>query len=112
MVELLGDGVLAEFPSPGEGLRAARALLHAARSLGIQLRAGLQSGEVYDVGERLLGICVNAAARATAEAGPDQIFTTELVRGLVEGSSFAFAILSSSKIWIRLFPRSVAMPTN
>jgi pimeloyl-ACP methyl ester carboxylesterase len=90
VVEVLGDGVLAAFPAPGEGLRAARALRNAAQHLGIEIRAGLQAGEVYEVGERLLGICVNAAARVSAEAGPNEILTTELVQGLVEGGEFSF----------------------
>jgi pimeloyl-ACP methyl ester carboxylesterase len=90
VVELLGDGVLAEFPVPGEGLRAARALAEAARTQGIRIRAGLQAGEVYEVGERLLGICVNTAARVADRAGADEVLSTELVRGLVEGSGFTF----------------------
>jgi pimeloyl-ACP methyl ester carboxylesterase len=91
IVEVLGDGVLAAFDAPGEGLRAARSMLAAARSRGIQLRAGLQAGEVYELGDRLLGICVNMAARVAAEAASDEILTTELVQGLVDGSGFAFS---------------------
>jgi pimeloyl-ACP methyl ester carboxylesterase len=90
VVELLGDGVLAEFPVPGEALRAARALASAARGQGIRIRAGLHAGEVYEVGNRLLGICVNTASRVAARAGPDEVLATELVRGLVEGSGFTF----------------------
>ena len=90
VVELLGDGLLAEFPVPGEALRAARALANAARGQGIRIRAGLHAGEVYEVGNRLLGICVNTASRVADRAGPDEVLATELVRGLVEGSGFAF----------------------
>lgn len=89
-MEVLGDGVLAEFPAPGEALRCTRALLEAARAQGLQLRAGLHAGEVYRVGERLLGICVNAASRVADRAGPNEILTTEIVRGLVEGGDFRF----------------------
>ena len=42
------------------------------------------------MGDRLLGICLNAAARVVAEAGPDEVLTTELVKGLVEGGGFEF----------------------
>jgi class 3 adenylate cyclase len=90
VVELLGDGVLAEFPVPGEALRAAKALTTAARGQGLRIRAGLHAGEVFEVGDRLLGICVNTAARVADRADADEVFTTELVRGLVEGSGFAF----------------------
>jgi pimeloyl-ACP methyl ester carboxylesterase len=90
VAEVQGDGVMATFPTAGEGIRAARAMVEAARDLGVQIRAGLHAGEVYEVGERLLGICVNIAARVVSQAGADQILTTELVQGLVEGSGFAF----------------------
>lgn len=90
VVELLGDGVLAEFPVPGEALRAARALGTAARGQGLRIRAGLQAGEVYEVGERLLGICVNTASRVADAAGPDEVLATELVAGLVEGGGLDF----------------------
>lgn len=90
IVELLGDGILAEFPVPGEGLRAARALGEAARGQGIRIRAGLHAGEVYEVGDRLLGICVNTASRVANCTAGDSVLTTELVCGLVEGSDFEF----------------------
>jgi len=45
---------------------------------------------VYDVEGRLIGICVNHAARVIAEADPDEILTTGIVQGLVEGSDFEF----------------------
>jgi pimeloyl-ACP methyl ester carboxylesterase len=90
IVELLGDGVLAEFPVPGEGLRAACALTEAARAQGIHVRAGVHGGEVYEVGNRILGICVYTASRVADCAGADEVLTTELMRGLVEGSSFKF----------------------
>jgi pimeloyl-ACP methyl ester carboxylesterase len=90
VVEVLGDGVLAEFPVPGEALRATRLLGDAARGQGLRIRAGLHAGEVYEVGERLLGICVNTASRVADQAAEDEIFTTEVVRGLVEGGGFRF----------------------
>jgi pimeloyl-ACP methyl ester carboxylesterase/class 3 adenylate cyclase len=90
LVEVLGDGVLAEFPVPGEALRATRLLGEAARSHGLRIRAGLHAGEVFDVGERLLGICVNTASRVTDRAAESEILTTDVVRGLVEGSGFRF----------------------
>ena len=87
---MLGDGVLAEFPAPGDALRATQALVEAARGQGLRIRAGLHAGEVYQVGERLLGICVNAAARVADRAGASEVLATEIVRGLVEGGDFRF----------------------
>ncbi len=90
VVEVLGDGVLAEFPAPGEALRVTRALVEAARGQGLQIRAGLHAGEVYQVGERLLGICVNATARVADRARANEVLATEIVRSLVEGGDFHF----------------------
>jgi pimeloyl-ACP methyl ester carboxylesterase len=90
LVEIVGDGALMEFPTAGEGLRAARALTEAARGLGLRIRAGLHAGEVYDVGGRLFGLCVNVAARVVAHAAADEVLTTETVRGLLEGSGLSF----------------------
>jgi pimeloyl-ACP methyl ester carboxylesterase len=90
IVEVQGDGVLATFPTAGEAARAARAMVAAARDLGLHIRAGIHAGEVYEVGESLLGICVNVAARVVAQANGDEILATELVQGLVEGSELSF----------------------
>jgi pimeloyl-ACP methyl ester carboxylesterase len=90
VVEVEGDGLMAEFPAAGESLRAARAIAAAARDQGIRIRAGLHAGEVHEAGGRLFGICISIAARVAARAGADEVFTTELVQGLVEGSELAF----------------------
>jgi pimeloyl-ACP methyl ester carboxylesterase len=86
VVEVEGDGLMAEFPAAGESLRAARALVLAARDQGIRIRSGLHAGEVYEAGGRLFGICISIAARVAAQAGADEVLATELVQGLVEGS--------------------------
>ncbi len=90
VVDSQGDGEMSEFSVPGQALRAARVLLHSAHEEGVQIRAGVHAGEVYDVEGRLIGICVNHAARVIAEADPDEILTTGIVQGLVEGSDFEF----------------------
>jgi pimeloyl-ACP methyl ester carboxylesterase len=90
VVDTRGDGDMSEFSSPGQALRAARALLDSAHAEGLQIRAGVHAGEVYDVGDRLIGICINQAARVIAEATPDEILTTGVVQGLVDGSGYEF----------------------
>ena len=90
VVEVEGDGLMAEFPVAGESLRAARAIVAAARDQGIRIRAGLHAGEVHEAGGRLFGICISIAARVAAQAGADEVLATELVQGLVEGSDFGF----------------------
>lgn len=95
LVEIEGDGAMMEFPTAGEALRAARTQGDAARELGIHIRCGLHAGEVYEIEGKLLGICVNVAARVTAQAAADQVLATEVVRGLVEGSDLTFTDFGS-----------------
>lgn len=92
VVDVEGDGVMAEFPAAGESLRAARAIVTAARDQGIRIRAGIHAGEIYEAGGRRFGICIciSIAARVAAQAGADEVFATELVQGLVEGSDLSF----------------------
>ncbi len=90
VVSFTGDGVMAAFPAPGQALRTGKALVEEARALGIEIRAGLHAGEAYEMGEDLSGTCVNIAARVSAVAGANEILTTEVVRGMVEGGGFAF----------------------
>lgn len=85
-----GDGDMPEFSAPGQALRAAEALRRSAHTEGVRIRAGVHAGEVYQVEDRLIGLCVNHAPRVIAEAEPDDILTTPVVQGLVEGSGFQF----------------------
>jgi class 3 adenylate cyclase len=90
VVEVEGDGLMAAFPTAGESLRAARAIVGTAREQGVRIRAGLHAGEVYEAGGRLFGICISVAARVAAQAAADEVLATELVQGLVEGSDIGF----------------------
>jgi class 3 adenylate cyclase len=86
LVKTTGDGILATFDGPGRAIRCAAALSDEVAGIGIQLRAGLHTGEVelrdHDVG----GIAVHIAARVMAAAGPAEILTSRTVRDLVVGS--------------------------
>ncbi len=86
LVKTTGDGILATFDGPGRGIRCAAALRHELRSVGLQIRAGLHTGEVElrdgDVG----AIGVHIAARVMASAAPGEILTSRTVRDLVVGS--------------------------
>ena len=89
LVKTTGDGILATFDGPGRGIRCAAALRDELGGIGIQIRAGLHTGEVElrdgDVG----GIAVHLAARVMATAGSGEILVSRTVRDLVVGSDIA-----------------------
>lgn len=93
VIQFLGDGVLAAFPVPGEGLHAARSLVAAARAQGFEIRAGLHTGQVVQNGTEYSGLCLTVAARVMGQAGAGEILTTTTVQDLVEGFGFQFAPL-------------------
>jgi class 3 adenylate cyclase/pimeloyl-ACP methyl ester carboxylesterase len=91
VVKNLGDGALAAFDRPAVALRAAAALHEATADLGLQLRAGLHTGECELVGEDVVGLAVHLAARVAALAGPSETLATSTVRDLVLGSGTCWA---------------------
>lgn len=85
-----GDGFLATFDGPARGVRAARAITEAVRPLGIEVRAGVHTGEVELVDDDIAGMGVHIGARIAALAGPGQVFVSRTVRDLVVGSELEF----------------------
>jgi len=85
-----GDGLLATFDGPGRAIRCARALADALRPLGIQIRAGLHTGEVENRENDIAGIAVHIAARVLDAAGANELVVSAAVPMLVAGSGFAF----------------------
>ncbi len=90
VVKRTGDGLLATFDGPGRGIRAARALQDSIRPLGIEVRAGLHTGEVERRRDDVAGIGVHIGARVSALAGPDEVLVTSTVKDLVIGSELDF----------------------
>jgi len=90
VVKRTGDGLLATFDGPGRGIRAARALREAVRPLGIEVRAGLHTGEVERRADDVAGIGVHIGARVSALAGPGEVLVTSTVKDLVIGSDLEF----------------------
>ena len=90
LIKTTGDGVLATFDGPGRGIRCAQAIRDAVRSLGLEIRAGLHTGEVDLMGSDVGGIAVHIAARVMAEAGPDRVLVSGSVPPLVAGSGLSF----------------------
>ena len=89
-LELTGDGVMATFETPTRALRCAFSLHEAVTRLGIQVRAGLHTGEVERREAGIGGIGVHIAARVMGLAGPGQVLTTRTVRDLATGADLAF----------------------
>ena len=85
-VDTAGDGFLAVFESPGQAIACAGAVRRAARHLGLEMRAGVHTGEIERVGNAVRGIAVHIGARVSAQAEPGEIFVTRTVRDLLLGS--------------------------
>jgi class 3 adenylate cyclase len=86
LVKTTGDGILATFEGPGRAIHCAAALREELAGIGVQLRAGLHTGEVELRDNDVGGIAVHIAARVMAAAGPGKILVSRTVRNLVAGS--------------------------
>jgi class 3 adenylate cyclase len=89
-VKTLGDGFLATFDGPARAIRCACSARDAMRDLGVEMRAGLHSGECEIIGDDLGGIAVNIGARVGSVAGPGEVLVSRTVTDLVAGSGIEF----------------------
>jgi class 3 adenylate cyclase len=89
-VKTLGDGFLATFDGPARAIRCACSARDAMRSLGVEVRAGLHTGECELIGEDLGGIAVNIGARVAVVADPGEVLVSRTVTDLVAGSGIEF----------------------
>ena len=85
-----GDGFFATFDGPARAIRCARAVVDALRPLGLEVRAGLHTGEVEVLGGKVAGIAVNIGARVAGQAGTGEVLVSGTVRDLVAGSGLEF----------------------
>lgn len=92
-VKTLGDGFVAMFDGPARAVRCASAIAESVRSLGLDVRSGVHTGEVELKGDDIAGIAVNTAARVASAAGRGEVLVTSTVRDLVAGSGLSFAEL-------------------
>jgi class 3 adenylate cyclase len=90
-VKSLGDGWLATFDGPARAIRCALALREAVAELGIELRAGLHTGECEAIGDDLGGLAVHIGARVGAMAQAHEVLVSGTVKDLVVGSGIDFA---------------------
>jgi class 3 adenylate cyclase len=89
LVKSTGDGLLATFDSPGAAIRCATALRDRLQEIGIEIRAGLHTGEVQPRGADVGGIAVHVAARVMGAAGAGEVLVSRTVRDLIAGSDVA-----------------------
>jgi pimeloyl-ACP methyl ester carboxylesterase len=89
-VDTAGDGFLAAFDGPARAIRCAAALTAAVRPLGLEIRAGLHTGECEVIGGKVGGIAVHTGARVAALAAPGEVFVSSTVKDLVAGSGIGF----------------------
>jgi class 3 adenylate cyclase len=90
LVKTTGDGILATFDGPARAIRCAVEMRDIVRRHGLELRAGLHTGEISVRGEDIGGIAVHIAARALAAAAPGAVVVTSTVKDLVVGSGIKF----------------------
>jgi class 3 adenylate cyclase len=89
-LDTAGDGFFAAFDGPVRAIRCAEAIRTAVGGLGIELRAGLHTGECRVIDGKVGGIAVSIGARITGLAGPSEILVSQTVRDLVAGSGLDF----------------------
>jgi class 3 adenylate cyclase len=89
-VKTMGDGFLATFDGPARGVGCATAITADIRSLGIEIRAGLHTGEIAFEGGDIAGIGVAIGARVGAKATASEVLVSQTVKDLVVGSGLTF----------------------
>ena len=89
-VDTSGDGFFATFDGPIRAVRCALAATRAVRDLGLEIRAGLHTGEVELAGDQVRGIAVHVGSRVAGLAGPSETLVSSTVKDLVAGSALEF----------------------
>ena len=91
LVDTAGDGALTLFDSPAQAIACAESTRDAVRALGIEVRAGIHTGEMERApGGEIRGIAVHIGARVAARAGGGQVFVSRTVRDLMAGAAVQF----------------------
>ena len=97
-VDTAGDGFFITFDQPAEAITCALEVADAVADLGLEIRAGLHTGEVEATGEKVGGIAVHVGARILASAEPGQIVVSSTVRDLASGSGHKFVDIGSRRL--------------
>jgi class 3 adenylate cyclase/dienelactone hydrolase len=97
-IDTAGDGFLASFDGPARAIRCARAAVDAVRGAGLDIRAGVHTGECEVVGEKLAGLAVHIGARVASKAGPGEVLVSGTVHDLVAGSGIVLEDRGSTQL--------------
>jgi class 3 adenylate cyclase len=89
-VDTAGDGFFATFDGPARAATCAMAIVRAVRPLGIEVRAGVHTGEVQTIAGKAGGLAVVIGSRVGAAAGPSEVLVSQTVKDLVAGSGLQF----------------------
>jgi class 3 adenylate cyclase len=89
-VDTAGDGFMATFDGPARAIRCAAEIVRGVHELGVDVRAGVHTGECEQMAEKLGGIAVHIAARVSGVAAPGEVLVSQTVKDLVAGSGIAF----------------------
>lgn len=89
-MDMAGDGFFASFNGPARAVRYAQTMVLAVRRFGIEIRAGVHTGECQVLGDKLGGIAVHIGARIAALARPSEVLVSNTVKDLVAGSGLRF----------------------
>ena len=90
-VDTAGDGFFATFEGPARAIECALAICEAVRPLGIEVRAGVHTGEVETIDGKVGGLGVHIGSRVSAAAGPSEVLVSSTVKDLVAGSGLVLA---------------------
>jgi pimeloyl-ACP methyl ester carboxylesterase len=90
-VDTAGDGFLATFDGPARAIRCASAIQSGMPGIGLEVRAGVHTGECELFGDTIAGVAVHTGARVAAAAGPGEVLVSQTVKDLVAGSGISFA---------------------
>ena len=89
-VDTAGDGFFATFDGPARAIRCAQAIVNAVHGLGIEVRAGVHTGEVETIDDKVGGVAVAIGSRVSSIAGPSEALVSQTVKDLVAGSGLTF----------------------
>jgi pimeloyl-ACP methyl ester carboxylesterase len=90
-IDFAGDGMLATFDGPARAIRCALTIADAVRAIGLDIRAGLHTGEIELAGDAVRGIAVHIGARVAAKGEAGEVLVSSTVKDLVSGSGIRFA---------------------